>query len=266
MKTMNLFLGMILLGALLWSSAAEQAGAQPGMGGRGRGWGAQMRRAQMAQQAEQTSSSAKAKPSTSLPGGCAGCCMGGGCCMMGSSAATTQSLQQNSKANQMTSATQAMSMRRGRGMGMGRGMMGMGGPREDMREAMPVIHDLLAQHDKVKRKVENIPQGIVTETTSVDLEVAAQIRKHVGQMKKRLEQGQPMRMWDPLFQEIFRNAGKIQMKIEEIPGGVRVTETSADPRVQLLIRQHAQAVVQFVEKGMPAAHEAHSLPKGYLPE
>jgi hypothetical protein len=148
-------------------------------------------------------------------------------------------------------------------MGMGRGMMGMGGPREDMREAMPVIHDLLAQHDKVKRKVENIPQGIVTETTSVDLEVAAQIRKHVGQMKKRLEQGQPMRMWDPLFQEIFRNAGKIQMKIEEIPGGVRVTETSADPQTQLLIRQHGQAVLKFVEKGMPAAMEAHELPAGY---
>ena len=145
-------------------------------------------------------------------------------------------------------------------MGMG---MGGRGPREDMREAMPVIHDLLDQHDKVKRTVENIPQGIRAETTSIDLEVAAQLRKHVSQMKMRLEQGLPMRMWDPLFREIFRNADKIKLTVEEIPGGVRVTETSADPQTQLLIRQHAQAVLQFVEQGMPAAMGAHQLPEGY---
>lgn len=157
-------------------------------------------------------------------------------------------------------------MGRGRGYGMGRGVrMGIGeddpGLRHDMREVRPVIHDLLLKHTQIKRRVEEIPQGIRSETTSEDAQVTEQIRKHVRQMQSRIEQGQPLRMWDPLFREIFRHAGKIQMKVEEIPGGIRITENSADPQVQKLIRSHAQAIGGFVESGFESAMEPHELPK-----
>lgn len=154
----------------------------------------------------------------------------------------------------------------GRGNGMGRGaQMGWraddGGPRQDMQEVRPVIHDLLSQHAQIKRRVEVIPQGIRSETTSETPQVTEQIRKHVRQMQSRIKEGQPMRMWDPLFREIFRHADKIQIKVEEIPGGMRVTETSGDPQVQKLIRLHAEAIGGFIKSGFDAAMEPHEVPE-----
>ena len=141
---------------------------------------------------------------------------------------------------------------------MSRGM----GP--EMMQDMPVIHQLLVRHEKIQRKVEDIPGGVQTLTTSQDPEVVRLIRKHVRQMKDRVEEGEPIRMMDPLFQEIFRHHDKIQMKVEDVPGGVRVTETSKDPRVVSLIRQHAhRAVSEFVERGMERAMKPTPLPEGY---
>lgn len=173
----------------------------------------------------------------------------------------------------------------GSGTANGEGMMGQGGmmgtdmpmasgsmpewmmsrgPMADMMQDMPVIHQLLVNHEKIERQVENIPHGIRSVTTSDDPKVAGLIRKHVYQMKERLEQGKPIRMMDPVFREIFEHREKINMEIEEIPGGVRVTETSQDPQVVSLIRQHAhEAVSEFVEAGMQRAMRPTPLPEGY---
>lgn len=139
--------------------------------------------------------------------------------------------------------------------GMGRGPQ-MGGHHE-------TIHSLMADHKAVSRKVEEIPNGVVTVTTSDDPEVARTIRVHTAEMKERLTSGQPIRMFDPLFQEIFRNHEKIEMKIEEIAGGVKVTETSSDPKVVALIRQHAKVVSEFTAQGMARMHERSPLPESY---
>ena len=129
---------------------------------------------------------------------------------------------------------------------------------------MSVFHQLLTDHAKIKRTVEDVPGGVVTVTTSDDPAVAATIRTHVRQMKRRVEAGQPLRMWDPLFVEIFRNSDKIDMKVEDVPGGVKVTETSADKDAALLIRQHARrGVSEFVARGWDRAHEKTPLPEGY---
>jgi hypothetical protein len=135
------------------------------------------------------------------------------------------------------------------GTGMrGRGM-GMGGP-GNMREVMGVFHQLLTDHAQIQRDVKDVRNGVVTVTTSQNPVVTALIRTHVAQMKRRLETGQPVRRWDPLFVEIFRSADKVDMNVDEVQGGVRVTETSEDPQVVLLIRQHArEAVSQFVARG-----------------
>jgi uncharacterized protein YdcH (DUF465 family) len=142
-------------------------------------------------------------------------------------------------------------------------MMGEGMGPEMMRD-MRAIHGLLTQHERIHREVEDIPGGVRTLTTSEDPQVASLIRTHVWQMKERMEKGQPIRRMDPVFRELFEHHEKVHMEIEEVPGGVRVTETSEDPQVVKLIRQHAhRAVSEFVEQGMPRAMQPTPLPEGY---
>jgi hypothetical protein len=136
----------------------------------------------------------------------------------------------------------------------------MGGP----NNPHAVIMSLFDNHQKITRKVEEHPDGITSTTTSDDPQVAAMIRKHVAQMKARLAAGQIIRMFDPLFVEIFAHHEKIKMEVEEVAGGVKVKETSTDPQVVLLIKQHAKAAVsEFVDKGEERMHQATPLPEGY---
>lgn len=142
-------------------------------------------------------------------------------------------------------------------------MMSQGMDPQMMRD-MRVIHDLLIQHQQIRRSVEDFPSGIRAETTSQDPRLAGLIRAHVRQMQERLEQGKPIRQMDPLFREIFEHHTQIHMQVEEIPGGVRVTESSKDPQVVLLVRQHAhRAVSEFVARGMSRAMQPTPLPDGY---
>ena len=148
--------------------------------------------------------------------------------------------------------------------GMPNWMMGGGMMDENMMRDMGPIHGLLTQHEKVHRTVEEIPGGVRTVTTSEDPQVTDLIRTHVREMKERIEKGQPIRQMDPLFREIFRHHEKIRLEIEDVPGGVRATETSDDPQVTLLIRQHAtRAVSEFVQGGMNRAMQGTPLPEGY---
>ena len=126
------------------------------------------------------------------------------------------------------------------------------------------IQTLLAEHGKIRRQVELIEGGVQTVTTSEDPDVAATLREHVGQMQARMEAGNGVRHWDPLFVEIFARHDQIRMVVEEVPGGVRVRETSDAPEVASLIRQHAiRGVSEFVERGFDRAHETTPLPEGY---
>jgi hypothetical protein len=158
------------------------------------------------------------------------------------------------------------------GEGMDTGMMGDGMPgwmmspgmdAHTMRD-MRVIHDLLLHHEQIERRVDDMAGGIRAVTTSDDPRLVDRIRTHVLQMRARLEEGDPIRQMDPLFREIFEHDDAIEMQVENVPGGVRVTETSADPQVALLIRQHARrAVSEFVAEGMARAMRPTPLPPGY---
>ncbi|RPJ53438.1 MAG: hypothetical protein EHM23_30960 [Acidobacteria bacterium] len=53
-------------------------------------------------------------------------------------------------------------------------------------------------------------------------------------MYQFVKEGKPVRKWDPLFNEIFKNGDKIQMTVEETQKGVKVTETSKDEKVLAL--------------------------------
>ncbi|CAN5857204.1 hypothetical protein BH23GEM7_BH23GEM7_25020 [soil metagenome] len=139
---------------------------------------------------------------------------------------------------------------------------GMMGPQ--MMQQMRVIRRLLVNHEKIERQVEDIPGGVRTITRSDDPEVAELIRTHVRQMKERFEQDMPIRMMDPVFRELFEHRERAHLEYEEIPGGVRVTHTSEDPQVVLLIRQHAHRFVsEAAEQGMRRAMQPTPLPEGY---
>lgn len=153
--------------------------------------------------------------------------------------------------------------------GFGRGRMGRGpgqgqgpGHGHDDQHAvdMEVFHYLLENHEKIRRTVKELDNGVETLTESDDPSVATHIKKHVEQMTARIEKPSPIRMRDPLFAEIFRHTKKIKMQHEDTPKGVKVIETSDDPYVATLIKAHAKVVSQFVEKGFAEAAKNHPVP------
>jgi hypothetical protein len=148
--------------------------------------------------------------------------------------------------------------------GRGRGPRAGQGPPWAHHEA---IHALLDNHEAIERSVRVLDDGVVTVTTSDDPAITEKIRLHVRQMEQRMKSGHGLRWWDPVFAELFRNHDKVRMEIEEVPGGVRVRETSDDPDVVLLIHQHAlRGVSEFVEDGHARARQETPLPEDYTPD
>ena len=146
---------------------------------------------------------------------------------------------------------------------MGGGMMGGGMMGASMSE-MRVLRGLLTSPDQIERSVRDVPGGVLTITTSADPRVTELIRTHVRQMRASYERDQPIRTADPVFRELFANRDRITLKVEDIPGGVKVLHTSQDPRVAALIRQHAHHFVsEAAEEGMARVMRPTPLPEGY---
>ena len=143
---------------------------------------------------------------------------------------------------------------RGRGPGRGQNDAAFHADRE-------IFQTLLRSRAKIRRSVKNLENGVETVTESDDATVAAYIKKHVAAMHLRIEQGRPIHRRDPLFDELFRNADKIEMKVKETPQGVRVVETSDDSHVASLIQEHAKVVSLFVQRGHSEVRKNHPIPK-----
>jgi hypothetical protein len=124
-----------------------------------------------------------------------------------------------------------------------------------------MFHSLLAHRDAIQRKVTKLPNGVETVTESDDPEVAKTIQRHVESMHKRLQEGRPIHMRDPLFAAVFADGQKITMKVESTKKGVRVTETSTDPYVAKLIQAHAEVVNLFVANGFAEVPVDHAVPR-----
>lgn len=151
----------------------------------------------------------------------------------------------------------------GRGKGMGPGFQrGIAQEQHDDRHDSDhdVFQFLLSNHEKIKRTVKDLPNGVETLTESDHEEIADKIKEHVEWMEYRIENTQPIRMRDPLFAEIFKHTDKIKMVHEDTEKGVRVTETSDDPYVVKLIQAHAKVVSGFVERGFAEAMKNHAVP------
>jgi hypothetical protein len=142
-------------------------------------------------------------------------------------------------------------------MGMGGGMMGMHGGSATRGERRD-IHGLLFDHDRIKRTVTNLPDGIRTVTESDDPEVAATIKRHVAEMGKRVEEGRDpgLPIESPALRSIFRDKDKIKTAYETTEKGIIVVQTSTDASTVKALQDHAAEVTDLAQRGMVAAHEA----------
>jgi hypothetical protein len=146
----------------------------------------------------------------------------------------------------------------GPGAGPGRmGMMGMMGQGSATPAELGEIHDMLVNHDRIKRTVTNLPDGIRTTTESDDPQIAAVIASHVAGMDERVREGRDPKLpiQSPTLQVIFRNRDKIITTHQATEKGIVVVQTSSDPETVAALQKHASEVSDLARRGMVAAHE-----------
>jgi hypothetical protein len=146
--------------------------------------------------------------------------------------------------------------------GMGPGMMEhrMGGPMAGhmangdaaFPADMQLVHEMLQGHDKIKRSVVNLPNGIRTVTEADDAQVAQSIKAHVASMEKRLNEGRVFNLFSPTLPVLFENKDNIQTTVEMTEKGAIVTQTSSDPKVVAALQAHAVEVSELARDGMAA--------------
>jgi hypothetical protein len=152
----------------------------------------------------------------------------------------------------------------------GQGMMGRGaGMRRDSVAAavMPVVHNLMMNHQKLRRTVTNLPNGVRTVTESDDSTMVAQLQNHVATTGVLVEKSQDLNVppASPTLRQLLQRGASITRAVEHTPQGVIVTETSADSVTVSLLQAHAAEVTELVRRGMAAMHEKMMQRRGAPP-
>jgi hypothetical protein len=148
------------------------------------------------------------------------------------------------------------------GMGPGTMMQGnagpMGGPMAGMHgdasfhDDMQLVHAMLFDHQKIRRSITNLPDGIRTVTESDDPAIARAIKAHVGSMEKRLGEGRIFNIFSPTLPVIFENKDKIKTVVEHTEKGSIVTQRTPDPKIVAALQAHALEVSELARDGMAA--------------
>ncbi len=139
----------------------------------------------------------------------------------------------------------------------GPGMMGMTHDSATMAQ-LRVIHTLFVNHDRIKRTVTNLPNGIRTVTESDVPQIAALLKTHVADMMKRVGAGDDpgLPIESDALHSIFRDKDKIRTSVETTANGIVVVQTSDDPKTVAALQEHAAQVTDFAEEGMAAIRTA----------
>lgn len=130
------------------------------------------------------------------------------------------------------------------------------GPLPDEQRA--IIQTLAKDHKKLTRKVELIDKGYVATTTSEDKQISEKLKAHFRYMKKRLDSGAMVRRWDPAYAEMTDYYDKLEVKVEELPNGLKVTILGKTPEAVKVARNHASIVTKFVKEGEAEVQKKHS--------
>ncbi len=136
-------------------------------------------------------------------------------------------------------------------------MAGMGMAHDSAGGQMAVIHQLVMNHEKIRRTVTNLDDGVRAVTESDDPAMVALIRQHVGGMQLSLAHGHDpqLPMESATTHAIFDGAGKVRTRVDSTALGVVVVQTSTDPAIVKLLQEHAAEVSDLVKRGMAAMHD-----------
>ncbi len=119
-----------------------------------------------------------------------------------------------------------------------------------------VWQQLLSDHTKIRRSVVYTPTGVEATTESDDPAVAARIIDHAKAMRARVEAGAMVRVWDPVFEELFAKHGAVRLEVSPTPRGVTIRESADNPEAAALLWSHAAGVCDFVREGHDAGSRA----------
>ncbi len=112
-----------------------------------------------------------------------------------------------------------------------------------------VWQTLLYHHDKIRREVKRLPNGLAAVTESDDPAIATLIKDHTLAMKDRIETGARVRTWDPVFRELFARHDKVKLEVVLTEKGVSIVETTDDPETLRLLKSHSAGVTDMVREG-----------------
>lgn len=145
----------------------------------------------------------------------------------------------------------------GPGMAGGPAMLGMAHNSATMAQ-LRVIHLLFVNHDRIKRTVTNLPDGIRTVTELDDQMMVQLLKTHVADMMKRVGAGDDpgLPIESDALHSIFRDKDKIHTSVETTANGIIVVQTSDDPKAVAELQEHAAQVTDFAQQGMAALRTA----------
>lgn len=120
---------------------------------------------------------------------------------------------------------------------------------------MDQYREMFARHNEIRRTVTDIPGGVRATTESNSPDLIAQLQAHVSDVYSRLDHGIPVMgaATSATLPILVRNAANYRRQLILTPAGVSIEETTDDPALTQLVRDHAREVSGFVDDGMPAA-------------
>lgn len=130
---------------------------------------------------------------------------------------------------------------------------------------MRLVHDLLMSHDRIKRTVTNLPDGIRTVTESEDPHVAQAIKAHVASMEQRLKDGREFNMFSTTLPVLFEKKDRIKTIVATTEKGSIVTQTSSDSTAVAALQAHAVEVSELARDGMIAMMRSAKAGMGTIP-
>ena len=129
--------------------------------------------------------------------------------------------------------------------------------RDTTEQEVADLKTIFTQHQGIRRSVSPLFNGIVTTTESEDPALRDAIIGHVAMMVARLETGRnpEVMIQSPTLDALFEVYDQIDTTTVATPTGVKVTQTSANPEVVVLLLKHAGEVSDMSARGMQAVHE-----------
>ena len=129
-----------------------------------------------------------------------------------------------------------------------------------------VWQQLLTDAPKIRRSVVYTSTGVQATTESDDPAVIARIKDHAAAMQARMKTGARVRVWDPVFQDLFDHHDAVRLEVTQTENGVRIVEAADSPEVVSLLWSHAAGVSDFVREGHEAGGRATArIPPGVPP-